>query len=100
MCSSGYVLGNRCVTAVGIQASKNKLGQAYYCIPADMTTYVYQYQGPAGALMQATTWGADEVVREGYLLSMDKLSEGSHDDVLVMTEHQGSTVKSLYLFTA
>jgi len=65
-----------------------------------MTTYVYQYQGPAGALMQASTWGADEVVREGYLLSMDKLSEGSHDDVLVMTEHQGSTVKSLYLFTA
>jgi len=100
VCSSGYVPANQCVAVVGIQAGRNQLGQAYKCIPADMTTYVYEYRGPAGVLLQTSAWGADEVVREGYLLSVHKLSEGSYDDVLVLTEHRESSAKTLYMFSS
>jgi len=100
VCTSGFVVANRCIAALGIEAQHNKLGLAYYCIPADMTTYVYAYQGPAGVLEQASTWTADEVVREGFMLSVYKLGLGSYDDVLVVTEHRTSSAKSLYMYTA
>ena len=100
VCMSDVQSYNRCIGAMGVQPHAHSLGIAYYCIPADMTRYVYMYDELGGTRYMNTTWPQDEVVQDGYLLSIHKVSKDKFDDMLVLTANRDNSVKSLYMFTA
>ena len=91
---------NRCLAVVGTEMNRNSLGLAYYCIPADMTRYVFAYGGQSGLQLQNFSWAAGEVIEEAFLASLHKLPLGGQDDVLVLTHDRVKQTKTLHLHTA
>ena len=100
VCMGDFNSYSRCLGVIGVTVQTRSLGIAYYCIPADMSRYVYMYEEMGGARYMNSTWPVDEVVQDGYLLSVHKVSENRFDDMLVLTANADNSVKSLYMFTA
>jgi len=91
---------NRCIAVVGTEMNRNSLGLAYYCIPADISSYVFAYGGQEGLQLQNFTWAAGEVIEEAFLASLHKLPLRGQDDVLVLTHDRVKLTKTLHLHTA
>ena len=90
---------NRCLAAVGVHVARYELGLAYYCLPADITQYVYRYDKAGGPKFVDVSWPVDETVQEGFLLTLDETLQGSLDSMLVVTVDSITLHKSLHIFS-
>lgn len=75
----------RCIAVAG-RVTGGAVGLAYYCLPADITMYVFKYEAPGPALLMTT-----ETVVEMMILTGFKVSDGGREWVLVLEEDSGHT---------
>ena len=102
ICSEGYVRLNRCIVAVGLD-DRLLLGIAYYCIPADITQYVYEFVAMPynrEADVYIDTWPENEAVVDAYMMSTSKVTQTPpfRDDILVHTKNIDTQEDTLYVF--
>jgi len=99
VCGSLFA-ADRCLAVVGTEMDRNTLGIAYYCIPADMSHYVFRYADSDEPRFANVTWSKSEVIEEAFLASLHRLPSGGHDNVLVLTHDRDSDAKSIHLYTS
>ena len=100
ICSrDGANIQNRCLVAVGVKVALYELGLAYYCLPADITQFVYRYDKAGGPRFLNVTWPVGEIVQDGFLLTLDETLQGSVDSVLVVTADSATLHKSIHIFS-
>jgi len=94
---------NRCFAVIGALINRHSLGLAYYCIPANMSQFVFEYAGQDGG-GENSTWGPHQIIEEAFLASLHKLPEGGQDDVLVLTRDRAgagdAARQTLHLYIA
>lgn len=84
----GRVLG-RCIAVAG-RLDGGGVGLGYYCLPADVTMYVFEYVSAAPAFQLATMNVVDMMVLTGY-----KVALGKREWVLVLEQEGSYTVAVL-----
>ena len=99
VCGS-FSAADRCLAIVGTEIDRSTLGIAYYCIPADMSRYVFRYAGDNAPHFSNVTWGASEVIEEAFLGSLHRLPSGGQDNMLVLTHDRVSDAKRIHLYTS
>jgi len=102
ICSVGYVALNRCIVAVGLD-DRLLLGIAYYCIPADITQYTYEFMAmpyEREADVYKDMWPENKAIVDAYVMSTSEVAATppSRDNILVHTKNIGTQEDTLYVF--
>ena len=94
--SQAAELRNRCMLVAGVRAEQRELAVAYYCLPIDVTQYVFQWPGMEAATLPAAGSARgfaafEERVRAVYAASSWAARVGARDSVVAVADVPDST---------
>jgi hypothetical protein len=110
VCNQGAGAGvrNRCLFVAGVRAQERELAVAYYCLPIDITQYVFQWPGMEAATQPAAGSArgfaafadTDTTLRAVYAASSWAARFGARDSVVaVVDEKDGSQADANFAST-